>query len=98
MSSEELLGVVSAPADDSSGMSGMAPCDGACGELRVGGDSCQGSPTPQLLRKALKRELKRQFEEICEEITERFEKRRKLLEEVYSMENTVKRIQQPCPK
>ena len=48
MSLEELLGVVSAPADDTSGTSGMAPCDGACGKLRVGGDSCQGFP-PSLM-------------------------------------------------
>ena len=50
ISSEELLGVVSAPADDTSSTSGMAPRDGACGELRAGGDSCQGSPpSPMIL-------------------------------------------------
>ena len=41
--SEELLGIVPAPADNTSSTTGMAPHDGACGELRAEGDSCQGS-------------------------------------------------------
>ena len=46
--SEELLGVVSAPANDPQSTSGMTPRDGACEELRSGVDSCQGS-LPSLL-------------------------------------------------
>ena len=36
--SKELLGVVSAPANDTQSTSGMAPRDGVCGELRSGVD------------------------------------------------------------
>ena len=45
--SEELLGVVSAPADDTSSTSGMAPRDGACGELCAGGDLNTRPRTPR---------------------------------------------------
>ena len=41
--SEELLGVVSAPANDALSTSGMAPRDGRCGVLRSEDDSCQTS-------------------------------------------------------
>ena len=41
--SEELLGVISAPADDAIGTSGVAPQEGMCGELCIGLDSCQRS-------------------------------------------------------
>ena len=47
--SEELLGIVPAPADDTSNTSGMAPRDGAFGELRAEGDSYQGSPPPLMI-------------------------------------------------
>ena len=46
--SEELLGVVSAPANDTQRTLRMAPRDGACEGLSSGVDSCQGSP-PSLL-------------------------------------------------
>ena len=47
--SDELLGVVLAPADNTTtSTTGMAPRDGAVGELRGEGDSCQGSP-PSLM-------------------------------------------------
>ena len=31
--SEELMGIVLAPTDDATGMMGMAPCDGRCGNM-----------------------------------------------------------------
>ena len=37
--SEELLGVVSAPSNDTLSTSGMASCDGRYGELHLGMDS-----------------------------------------------------------
>ena len=43
--SEELLGVVSAPADDTLSTSGMASRDERCRELHSWMDSCHG-PTP----------------------------------------------------
>ena len=38
--SVELSGTASAPADDATGMMGMAPRDGRCGNMHVGLDSC----------------------------------------------------------
>ena len=48
--SEELLGVVLAPANDTQCTCtlGVAPRDRVCGELHLGVDLCQGSP-PSLL-------------------------------------------------
>ena len=43
--SEELLGIVSVPVDDTLSMSGVTPHDGGCGELHSGMDSSQG-PSP----------------------------------------------------
>ena len=43
--SEELLGVLSTPADDTSSTSWKAPHDGRCRELHLWMDSCQG-PSP----------------------------------------------------
>ena len=40
--SEELLGVILVPVDDTLGTFGMAPCDQRRRELYFGMDSCQG--------------------------------------------------------
>ena len=42
MSSQELLGGVLAPANDTAYTSGLAPRNGSNGELRTGVDPCQG--------------------------------------------------------
>ena len=38
--SEELTGIALAPADDATSTTGMAPCDGRCGDTCVGLDLC----------------------------------------------------------
>ena len=40
----EILGAVESPTEDAYGAEGMAPREGSGGELRTGGDRCQGPP------------------------------------------------------
>ena len=48
--SEELLGINSAPADDTIGTMGMAPRDGRCGDTPGGLDSCNFAMPQRLFK------------------------------------------------